>query len=56
MDIKFKDNTFKNDIKKDLAKTLQDLKIIDDDSVGQIVAHINNGGVTKICRNNWEIK
>jgi hypothetical protein len=31
-------------------------KVIEVNSVGQLLIHINNGGVTKICKNNWEIK
>lgn len=41
---------------KVLAEILKIGSIIRGDSVGQLVIHVNNGGVTKICRNNWEIR
>lgn len=43
-------------LRHDIACELRSRGVIDDTSVGQIVLHINNGGVTKICWNNWEIK
>lgn len=43
-------------VKKALADILRKSKIVGKDSVGQIVLHINNGGITKICQDKWEIK
>ena len=42
--------------KKVLTELLNIAKIVDKDAVGQVVIHLNNGGITKICWNNWEIK
>lgn len=42
--------------KKVLTELLNVAKIIDQDTVGQVIIHLNNGGVTKICWNNLEIK
>ena len=42
--------------KKVLTELLNIVMIIDKDTVGQVVIHLNNGGITKICHNNWEIK
>jgi len=44
------------DIKKAFTNFLRQSKIISKDSVGQVVAHVNNGGVTKIYYNNWDVK
>ena len=42
--------------KKVLTELLNIAMVIDKDTVGQVVIHLNNGGITKICWNNWEIK
>jgi hypothetical protein len=42
--------------KKAIIAILKEQNIVEDNSVGQLTLHINNGGITKICKNNWEIK
>lgn len=37
-------------LKKALAEFLEAGGVIDENSVGQVIEHINNGGVTKIVR------
>ena len=44
------------DIKKVFTIFLREIKIISKDSVGQVVAHVNNGSVSKISYNNWNVK
>jgi hypothetical protein len=46
----------RNGIKGALAEFLRIANVVDKDSVGQIVLHINNGGVTKIQKDKWEVK
>lgn len=41
--------------KKAISELLHAAKIVNDKSVGQIVLHINNGGTTEICYNNWKV-
>lgn len=43
-------------MKSALVEVLRKYKVVAQDSVGQIVIHINNGGITKVCRDKWEIK
>jgi hypothetical protein len=37
-------------LKKALAELLSVAKVIDDTTAGQVIAHINNGGITKIVK------
>jgi len=37
-------------VKKALAELLSSASVIDENTVGQVICHINNGGVTKVIK------
>jgi len=40
---------------KALSELLHAAKIVAEKNSGQIVLHINNGGITKVCYNDWKV-
>ncbi len=42
--------------KRILTDILRKMQLVEKESVGQIVIHVNNGGVTKIQKDKWDVK